>query len=248
MEKNKHIIQPEILSRYPGVLSAVSTRSGGVSPEPYGMNLSFRVGDAEENVRSNRELFFGGLGIDLHELAVPDQVHGSTVVSAGEAGSYPGTDGLVTTAARVFLCVTVADCVPLLMVDPVAHAVAAVHAGWRGTVAGIASVAVEHLQKECAAVADRIVAYLGPSAGICCYEVSEDLASHFDGRFVRRADGRVSVDLKMANRHQLIESGVRPENIEASPHCTISEPTLFHSYRRDRDRSGRLMAVIGLRE
>lgn len=243
---NGEVIQPGILGLHPRVLSAVSTRNGGVSPEPYGMNLSFRVGDAEENVRSNREMFFGGLGIGLHELAIPDQVHGSTVACAREAGTYPATDGLVTTEARLFLCVTVADCVPLLMVDPVAHAVAAVHAGWRGTVARIAAVAVECLQKECAAVPDRIVAYLGPSAGVCCYEVSEDLASRFDSRFVHKEDGRTSVDLKMANRHQLIESGVRPENIETSPHCTISEPALFHSYRRDRDRSGRFMAVIGL--
>jgi YfiH family protein len=246
MEKNREIIQPEILSRYPHVLSAISTRNGGVSPEPYGMNLSFRVGDDDENVRKNREVFYGGLGIGLHELAIPDQVHGSAVVCARQAGSYSGTDGLITTASRVFLCVTVADCVPLLMVDPVARAVAAVHAGWRGTVAGIAALAVARLQDECAAVPGRIVAYLGPSAGICCYRVSEDLASRFDGRFVYRDETRVLVDLKMANRHQLIESGVRPENIETSPHCTISEPALFHSYRRDKDRSGRLMAVIGL--
>lgn len=247
MGKNREVIQPGILGRDARVLSAISTRNGGVSPEPYGMNLSFRVGDAEDNVRNNREVFFGALGIGLHELAIPDQVHGSTVVFARQAGAYPGTDGLVTTVARVFLCVTVADCVPLLMIDPVAHAVAAVHAGWRGTVAGIAAAAVERLREECAAVPDRIVAYLGPSAGICCYEVSEDLASRFDNRFVRRDDSRISVDLKMANRHQLIESGLRPEHIETSPHCTISEPALFHSYRRDRDRSGRLMAVIGLK-
>jgi len=246
MDRNTTVIEPGILNRHPHVLSAFSTRKGGISPEPYGMNLSFRVGDAEENVRKNREIFLDGLGIGLHELALPGQVHGAAIACAKQPGSYPETDGLITNVPRVFLCIMVADCVPVLLVDPVARAVSAVHAGWRGTVKGITADAVARLQKECYAVPGRIVAYIGPSAGVCCYQVGEDLAARFDGHFVRRDDHGTSVDLKTANRHQLLDAGILPENIEVSTHCTISESTLFHSYRRDRDRSGRMMAIIGL--
>jgi YfiH family protein len=210
------------------------------------MNLSFRVGDQEENVRRNREIFFGSLGIGTSELAVPGQVHSTVVVRVGGPGSYPACDALITDARRVFLCVSVADCVPLLLYDPGIPAVAAVHAGWRGVAGRIVERAVGLMQRDLAVVPGRLRAYLGPSASVCCYAVGEEVASQFDPRFVQRDGGRFLVDLKQAARQQLLDAGVPAEQIEVSPSCTISEAQLFHSFRRDGERSGRMMAVIGL--
>jgi YfiH family protein len=240
----KTVLRPGIFSDRPEVIAAVSTRRGGVSAAPFDMNLSFRVGDDEQNVRRNRELFFGPLGITPGELAIPFQVHSRNVVHALAPGGYSDCDGLVTRTPRVFLCVTVADCVPVLLYDPMSRTVAAVHAGWRGTAEGIVTAAVSLLQSDFSARPADILAYLGPSAGKCCYRLGEEVARLFDPVFIDRSGDQPTLDLRAANIAQLDAAGVR--QIEVNPSCTISEEALFHSFRRDRERSGRMMAVIGL--
>ncbi len=239
------VIRPTV---FPGsaVLAAVSTRNGGVSPAPLGMNLSFHVGDREENVRRNREIFFSSLGIGVDELAIPEQVHGTTVLRVNAPGSFSECDALIAGASRVFLCISVADCVPILLCDPAVPAVAAVHSGWRGTVGRILEAAVRKMERELGADPGRLRAYLGPAASSCCYAVGGDVAAQFDPRFVRREGGRPYVDLKQANAEQLLGLGVPPSHMEVSPHCTISDLDRFHSFRRDGLRSGRMFAVIGL--
>ncbi len=240
------VIRPSVFPGKPAVLAAVSTRNGGVSPSPLGMNLSFHVGDREENVRRNREIFFGSLGIRTADLAIPGQVHGTTVLRVSTPGSYPGCDGLITDVPRVCLCVTVADCVPILLCDPVVPAVAAVHAGWRGTAGRILEGAVRKLESDLGVEPRRIRAYLGPAASPCCYTVGEDVAMQFERRFVRRAGAGFIVDLKRANYQQLLDVGVSVRQIEVSRACTISDSARFHSHRRDGKLSGRMIAVIGL--
>lgn len=224
----------------------MSTRKGGVSPEPLGMNLSFNVGDAEENVRRNRELFFGALQIQLEELATQRQVHSSNVRIAQQPGSYPDCDALITNQPRVFLCVSVADCVPIFLFDENKMIVAVIHAGWRGTSGGIICNTIDLMKKEFGSDPGKIVAFIGPSASVCCYEVGEEVASQFELRFVSRRYGKISLDLKSANVAQLVQSGVPASSIEVSPLCTITAKDLLHSFRRDGERSGRMMGVVGL--
>ena len=238
-----NLIRPSIFRNADSVVAAVSTRDGGSALLE--MNLSFSVGDDPEKVTANRKKFFGGLSIELDELAIPRQVHSATVQRVSAPGSYPDCDALITDARRLFLCVTVADCLPILLYAPDVPAVAAVHAGWRGSVSRISAVAVEKMQREFSCAPERMLAFLGPSAGVCCYVVGDDVASKFDPKFLHRNSSGVFVDLKAANVQQLQDLGVPARNIEVSPYCTISE-TLFHSYRRDRDSSGRMMGVIGL--
>jgi YfiH family protein len=173
-------------------------------------------------------------------------VHGAIVHRIDSPGNFPDCDALLTNAPRVFLSITVADCVPILLYDPTAKAIAAVHAGWRGTASGILTRALERMSVEFSVSPPRILAYLGPAASACCYVVGDDVASRFDPRFVSRTDGGPVVDLKGANVEELLDAGVPSHQIEISPSCTISESAQFHSFRRDRDRSGRMMAVIGL--
>ena len=241
------VLTPSIFESLPAVVAAISTRRNGKSAEPFGMNLSFRVGDNPEHVRENREFFFGSLGIALDQLAVPEQVHGTTVVTVRAPGIYPECDALITSAREVYLCVTVADCVPILLCDPRAGTIAAVHAGWRGTAGKILLTAVRRMREEFDVRTEDLLAYLGPAAGGCCYEVGGDVASHFEPEFVAKNGGGFLLDLKAANRRLLTDAGVPPENIEVSNSCTITDSALFHSYRRDRERSGRMMGVIGLR-
>ena len=239
------VVRPSIFDGEVGVVAAVSTRNGGVSPQPLGMNLSYQVGDHPENVRRNREVFFGSLGIRTDDLAIPGQVHGTTVRPVDAPGSYPECDGLITAARGVFLCVSIADCVPILLFDPLSGALGAIHAGWRGAAERIAEKAVTAMAGELGARPDDLLAYLGPAAGSCCYYVGRDVGSQFDPRFVEKRDRGEAVDLKGASAEQLRSAGVRPDHIEVSPHCTVDEPHIFHSYRRDGAKSGRMMAVIG---
>ncbi len=226
------------------VLAALSTRGEPDEAGVMGMNLSFNVGDDASAVRRNRGLFFGGRGIAEDELAIPRQVHGDAVLQVHRAGDYPETDGLVTSHPRVFLCITFADCLPLLLYDPVTHSVAALHAGWRGTALNIVASGIKKMQQAFGSKPDDLLVYVGPGAGPCCYEIGEDVARRFDPEFVRRGD-KLTVDLKGALVSQLLAAGCRKEHLEASASCTIHE-LQYHSYRRDGRQAGRMMACIGL--
>lgn len=240
------LITSEKLSRYSSVRFAMSTRVGGVSPEPLGMNLSFKVGDDPANVVENRKRLFGSLGFTESESAIPHQCHSSNVQIVSKPGEYEACDGLITDVVGLPLVVTVADCLPIVLFEPVKRVIGLVHAGWRGTTQGIAAEAVGLMVKHCGATASEMVAYLGPSAGVCCYEVGGDVAQLFSLDEIEQRNDRLYLDLKKSNIDQLLSIGIKEEHIEVSPQCTICNPQLFHSYRRDRNMSGRMMAAATL--
>jgi len=241
-----NIIESSLLNATSLVRAGVSTRQGGVSASPLGLNLSFTSNDLGENVLKNRELFFAALGIDPKSLAIPKQVHGNSVRRVDSAGHIGECDALVTDVPGVSLSVTVADCAPIFLLDPVLKVVGIIHAGWRGTVARIAEHTIRFMSDEYGSELGRILGYIGPCASVCCYSVGEDVASKFDSACVRNVDGKMFVDLKSANRDQLVRSGVPASQIEVSSFCTISDSELFHSFRRDSEASGRMMGVIAL--
>lgn len=210
------------------------------------MNLSFNVGDSHENVVENRARFFRSLGIEESRVAFPRQCHSDRVVRVRSAGSYDSCDALITNDPQLFLAVTVADCVPIFFYDPIVKAVASIHAGWRGALLKIVPAAVEAMRFEFNSKASDLIAFVGPSARVCCYEVGPEVAEKFDARFTVRQKGKLFLHLKAVIHDQLRAHGVMGENIEMSDFCTICNPDLFHSYRRDKERSGRMMGVIGL--
>ena len=242
-----NILCPELLHATGLVTCGMSTRHGGVSPEPFGLNMSFNVGDSAERVQTNRELFVRALGIGIDQLAIPGQVHGNLVQHVTTPGSYPACDGIVTDTPGVCLCISVADCVPIFIVEKQRRAIAAIHAGWRGTSLGIVERGVEMLAKEFQCRPEEMIAYVGPSAGVCCYSVGEDVAGRFSREFVREKGNRIFLDLRGANVSQLARGGVPRDMIEISPLCTIDEANTLHSFRRDRERSGRMMGFIALK-
>ena len=240
------VISSQLLARSPAVRFAFSTRTGGVSPEPLGMNLSFRVGDEKRNVEENRRLFFSHLGFAPEEVAFPMQCHSNRAVVVSGAGSYEACDALLTKTRRVPLAVSVADCLPVFLFDPNNHAIAAIHAGWRGTAASITSEAIKSMMGEWGSDPSGLVAYLGPGADVCCYEIGKEVADLFDADLVEQRGGKQFLNLKKANVRQLTISGLKEDNIEVFRSCTICQPDLFHSFRREKERSGRMMGVIVL--
>ena len=189
------------------------------------------------------------LGVGLDALVRMKQVHCADVfVASGRPPSQPEADIAVTDDPTVALSVRTADCVPVLLADRRTGAVAAVHAGWKGTAAGAVIVAVQHLASQYGVNPADVIAAVGPSIGPCCYEVGPELAGHFASHpeaaawFTR--DARPHLDLWRATRDQLARAGVPAQQIHVCELCTFDHPALFHSYRRDGMRAGRLVAAI----
>ncbi len=226
-----------------------TTRAGGTSEPPWDtLNLGGLVGDDPERVRENWRRLERETGLRFARVR---QVHGARAVRA-DAPSDPReeADVVVSRRAGVGACISVADCVPVLLADPESGAVAAVHAGWRGTLARAAAEGVLALSREAGAPPSRLVAAIGPSIGPCCYEVSADLAARFREAFGPPAvrDGSAPrLDLWAANAAVLRAAGVLSERIDLLGRCTSCERDLFFSHRRDAGRTGRQVAFIAPR-
>jgi YfiH family protein len=240
------IIQSRLLAGFP---HGFTTRRGGGSAPPYdSLNLGGGVGDDPGRVAANWRVLEAGTGLAFARVR---QVHGARAVRL-DAPCAPGVDAdaVVSRTPGVAACVSVADCVPILLADPESGAVAAVHAGWRGTIAGVAAEAVRALAAEVSAPPGRLLAAIGPAIGPCCYEVSPDLAARFAaelGPEVVRAGPTPSLDLWGANGVVLRAAGVLPERIEILRRCTSCERDWFFSHRRDAGRTGRQAAFIAPR-
>lgn len=177
------------------------------------------------------------------------QVHSDRVIDARDWTASVEADGLVTNAPGVAIAVKTADCVPILIADPVRRAVAAVHAGWRGTVDGIASVAVAALARNYGSRPQDLIVALGPSIQLCCFEIGTDVGVLFRQIFPERHNWRDGdhVDLQEANRRLLAAAGVLPANISTATACTCCGGEEFHSWRRDRRTGCRMYASIAIR-
>lgn len=245
-----------------GVDAIVTTRHGGVSAAPYdSLNLGLHVGDDPDAVIENRRRAAAAIGLELSQLVVGHQAHGRTVAVVGtsdrgrgatdDADAVHDTDGLVTTDPDVGLVAMVADCVPLVLADPVARVLATVHAGWRGTVAGITPAAVEAMTSR-GARADRLVVGIGPAVSAARYQVGEEVADAARAALGGGADrivepdgtGRWTFDLWAANRYQLEQAGVPTEQIAVAAIDTADGP--FFSDRAVRP-CGRFAALARLR-
>ena len=248
-----------------GFVNGFSTRHGGVSPMPQkALSLAGFNEDTAENILENRRRFLK-LFPGEWSLAGCWQIHSAdvrTVHDVSDAkpaednhGDTIYCDAVVSNVSHVLAGIKTADCVPLLVGDPVSRAFAAVHAGWRGTLAEISHIAVKRLAEEYSAKPADLRVAIGASAGPCCYEVGSEVIDAFtqkfsygDTLFTATRDGHALVDLLKANREQLESAGVSAERIYTAPICTMCRTDLFFSYRKEKGiqgKVGRLMAVIG---
>jgi YfiH family protein len=199
--------------------------------------------ESREETRARVGASLDGTG----RLLLLKQVHGAAVARAPWEGRPEADAGLATEPGLV-LGVETADCLPVLLVDPVRRAVAAAHAGWRGTAAGVAASAVAALVAAGSRPADLVVG-IGPGIGPCCYEVGDELRAAFgpDGADLFRPGprGRPHLDVRTANVRQLVVAGVRPDRIHHVDECTSCRSDLYHSYRRDGPGGGRMISFVG---
>lgn len=303
------ILTANIFDSLPWLAHGFSTRKGGASKIvgktakrnatkiAGALNLGFTEWDSRETVARNRAAFLRAvLGQKLgkkptphsalhaetgESLATLRQIHSDVVrVFSAPAPTAPQADAAISSRAGLFLGIQTADCVPILLADPRRRVVAAVHAGWRGTLARIAAKTLGRMRLEFGTNPEDVLAAFGPAIGSCCYEVGPEVAQAFLGQFPQATDWfegpferlssgeepnplpwltmmppghepppeRVQLDLRSANRRQLVDAGIRPRNIAVSALCTACRGDLFFSHRKEGPAAGRMMSVVGILE
>jgi YfiH family protein len=265
--------------KLPWLVHGFSTRTGGISTlnEEKVLNLGFMDWDQRKNVVENRKRFQIAATGQKFTLVPLKQIHSDLIYRfTAETAEPCHGDASITNTPGLLLAAQTADCVPILVADPKKRAVAAIHAGWRGTLARIVQKAVGRLQAELGSKPADLLAAIGPSIGPCCYEVGVELVTKFTAQF---ADGHeyfdeprtgdepnpiqwlnmrppghqpppknVHLDLRKANASQLRAAGLRPANIYVTDLCTACNTDLLFSYRKEGPISGRLMSVVGIRD
>lgn len=237
-----------------GFVHGFPERSGGVSTGlRASLNLGMRWGDDVANVEANRRRLAEHVGYAPDQLQVTRHVHGVNVWKVGEPQPDPAEfDGLVTDQAGPVLGAFAADCIPVVFADPRARVIGAAHAGWRGTVHGVAPNVITRMV-ELGAAPEQIRVALGPSIGPCCFEVGPEVVAEFRATFgdvpgmIVAGPHKDHIDLRVAMRTQLERAGIRAEHIDSAPPCTRCEGERFFSYRRDGKDGGVHMGFIAMR-
>lgn len=261
-KKELSVFQFANLSEFPELLHFSTTRVGGCSTNNYGsLNLGFNSGDLPENVITNRLNLSMALGINPDRLIFPKQTHTATVKTINHKFFDLGnekqkhflneTDAVITDLKNVCIAVKTADCVPVLLFDSKRKVVAAIHAGWRGTVQEIVLMTIHKMIEEFGSESSDLSAGIGPSISPAVYEVGEEVWNKFSHEFYcvtnpPKADKRF-LDLWSANYHQLISAGIPENQIEIAGMCTFSDAYQFFSARRDGLKTGRMATGIMLR-
>jgi YfiH family protein len=234
---------------------AIFTRNGGVSPAPWrSLNVGSSVGDDPERVRVNHERIFECLGRPRESLTTTWQVHSATVVIAEHPsveGSHLQADAMITNNEELTLVMRFADCVPILVYDPITRSVGIAHSGWIGTVKKMALTLVRSMAKHFGSDPANLITGIGPSIGPDHYEVGMDVVREMKHSFgddaeahLIRRDTQVFLNLWSANHALLVEAGV--QSIERGDLCTACDPSEWYSHRGENGNTGRFAAAIGL--
>jgi hypothetical protein len=255
----------ENLSPFKTLYHAVTTRTGGVSQIPFkSLNLGLNTDDRYENILANHEALSKALEFDLKYLLSSHQVHGTGILTVNNIPektkdpfvlkhSFDGYDAMVTDKPGITLIIRVADCVPIILFDPAKQILAVVHAGWKGTKAEVAAKTVRVMVTQFGSRASDIIAGIGPSIGPCCFNVQKDVADLFFNNapdaeiYIKKKGTGFVIDLREANRSQLIAQGCGEKNIEVSDLCTSCNSNLFFSHRGEKGKTGRNGLLAGLR-
>lgn len=231
----------------------------GISTKAYGNQSFLNSKFSEEETVKNREKFLSDIGIKLEKIVNVQLVHGNSIydVKKSDAGRgarsrnslIPQTDGLITNVPDIYLMVTVADCLPILFYEPTKKVVGIAHAGWRGTTERVTEKMIQKMAQDYGCKKEEIIVFCGPAIGPCHYEIQQDVASQFNKDFQAVRNEKTYLDLLGANKSQLLENGIKMENIEFSNECTACHPYLYSSYRMEGESKYIAMAaVIGLRK
>jgi len=242
-------------TKYKNLLHAVTTKD---PDRAHAFSMALHTGEDQKKIMQNRAEVLALFDNDKEiHFIVANQTHSDHIKvikklenrgwhSLGDA--VEDCDALVTDRQNLVITVLTADCVPILLYDPQKRVIAAVHAGWKGTKAGIVAKTVKKMGEEFGSDPGDIVAGVAPSIGRCCYEVGEDVAEHFfdlPEAYTQKGE-KYMLDLPYINKYQLLEAGLSEANIEMSGICTACETERFFSYRKEQGCSGRFMSMIGM--
>lgn len=267
VEKETPYLSYPLLEKTGIVRHGFSTRLGGASGGYFSsLNLSFDRGDDKEAVMENFRRIGRSLGVRCEDMVLSKQTHTTNVrvVTEEDRGKgiikerdYTDVDGLVTNIPGICLVTSYADCVPLYFVDPVRKVIGLSHSGWRGTVGKIGKKTVQVMQEKFASEPADILAAVGPSVCMDCYEVSSDVIGRFKENFdekfwgelfYEKPDGKYQLDLWKANELILLESGIVPEHIAITNVCTHCNSKILYSHRASGNKRGNLCGFLALRE
>ncbi len=261
--KDTSIFKFKILEPFHEIRQFVTSRTGGFSIGTFeSLNLGFGTDDNPETVLKNRYKLSELSGIPLDWFVFANQTHSFNiaVVNHSQRGSGAfardnailNTDALITSGKNICIVVQVADCVPLLFFDSSNIVIAAVHAGWRGTLQEIALHTIEKMKREFNTNAGDIIACIGPSIGPCCYETGTEVMQKFvekdksSSELFNHANNKIYFDLRQANKIQLLQAGIKENNIEDAGICTKCNNEMFFSSRAGKGNTGRFLAGIML--
>jgi YfiH family protein len=229
------------------------------------MNLGFNRGDTDDNVRNNFRILCSSIDVEYRDLVFSDQIHEDIVIGVTDKdkgkgiireSDIIGVDGIITNKPKVPLVTFYADCVPIYFLDPVKKVIALSHAGWRGTVKKIGAKTVEKMVNEYDCNVEDILVAIAPSIGPCCFEVEEDVTTHFeqifnDEQLKKIVDNtglnKYMIDLWTANKLILLDVGIEESNITVTDICTKCNKETFFSHRGSNGKRGSLAAIMELR-
>jgi YfiH family protein len=240
-------LQSEALRRVPGIIHGFSTRRGDNKDLTLGPHSS-----SNPMVHINRVRFLSAIGAAGWPIMKLKQVHSGIVVDMNDSSAANEAvegDASVTNLKGIMLGVQTADCVPILIADSSGSAVAAIHAGWRGTAARIVEATIARLRERFSIAPESLIASIGPHIGVCCYEVGQDVVEAIanSSLFDQKPEWpKPHLNLAEANRLQLRNAGLADHQVEISSLCTRCREDLFHSYRRDGKKTGHMLSVIGI--
>lgn len=249
------LTSPKLL-RERSIFIAYATRQHGVSPHPFdSLNCAYHVGDEPANVKLNRTILTQALSLDMSRLVGAEQVHGNSVRVATEDDAGSGafsqesaledTDGTVTSVKNMPMMILTADCLPVALVDKTGQVVGAVHAGSEGVYLEIVPRALQLMGSSFGVKPEGVAAFIGPGIRSCCYEVSDERARDFSGKFgAEFISHKICLDLPGVVRKQLLEAGIGEADIHDSNLCTCCRDDLFFSYRRDGTCGRQAMIVV----
>lgn len=261
--ENTNLLQFTILSNQEGVEHFCTTRQGGVSKGEFSsFNLGNFSDDDPTDIYENRQILARMWYMDDKDFIVPHQTHGNKVLvidsdfqqldSSARIDALYGVDATITNLKNIFLCVTTADCVPVLIYDTKKKVIAAIHAGWRGIVQGIIENTIEKMSDVFQSNPADFIATIGPAISMKNYEVGDDLVSEFkkmkvdidNASFLNRETNKFHIDLNKITGNKLVKLGVASTQIETSKLCTFDNDELFFSARRQSIHCGRMLLGI----
>lgn len=239
-------LKPDIFKHIPQLVAGVSTRHGGKSQAPYhSLNLGVHTDDQAEIIQENIILLCQSLGIKPQHLARSFQTHQDLIWECQQPDYQSGFDAIISTQANIYSAVGIADCCPVLLVDPVQKVTAAIHAGWKGSVLGIVPKAANLLLSKYQSQAKDLLAYIGPCISLQHFEVGDEVAAQFPETCKQKFSDKWHVDLKQHHALQLAELGI--SQIEISPWCTVEHNEHFFSHRKEQGLTGRMLAFVGFK-